>query len=158
MRGRLINPFIAVLGQLDTASTTYVPLRREPTISYDPVTGARTSGRAETEARCVCQVETGTFELQQMSPTGNVPLSNMTLVFHYEDLAGAGLIGPNNRPKINVGDRLKQILNVDDESVASDFARSPLYITEATPSGFGFGGRVNLLVCRISDRPQGQRQ
>ncbi len=153
MRGRIICPFVAVLAQLDTKSTTYDPLFREPRVSIDTA-GQRTRERAETEKRCRCQVETGTFELQQMTAAGNAALSSLTLVFHFSDLDDAGLVGDDNRALINVNDRLLQLLRADDGGVEADFSKVPPYITEATPSGFGFGGRVNLLVCRLSDRPQ----
>lgn len=91
-----------------------------------------------------------------MTGTGNAPVSTLTLVFHYEDLEEAGLIGEDNRPIVHVNDRLVRIVNDDDGATASEF-RMPVYITEATPSGFGFGGRVNLLVCRLGDRAQGRR-
>lgn len=159
MRGRIICPFVAELAQLDTELTTTDPLFREVRSTID-LAGKRTKTRAEKPAKCRCQVETGTFELQSMTTAGNAPASALTLVFHFQDLEEAGLVdAETNRAKIGVNDRLVKILNAEDEKVACDFARVPVYITEATPSGFGFGGRVELLVCRMGDRPQAaQRQ
>lgn len=158
VRGRVINRFTCVLAQLDTQSTTVNATRQEPGLSYDPITGARVKGRAEREIQVTCQVETGSFEALQMIATGNAPLSSMTLVMHYEDLIDAGLMGEDNRPLVNVNDRLVRLLSYETGETEADFGRSPLYITEATPSGFGFGGRVNLLVCRLGDRAQGKRE
>lgn len=168
MKGRILAPFVAVLAQLDTIATAantpgYDALFREPTTTID-VMGKRTKARKERLVECRCQVETGTYELQSMTPTGNAPLSQLTLVFHYEDLDAAGLIGDSNRPLVNVNDRLVKLLVDETGETATDFDKLPngqpavpVYITEATPSGYGFGGRVNLLVCRFGDRAQAQR-
>lgn len=156
MRGRILAPFLAELAQLDTQATTVNAVLQEPTVTYDPVTGARSGGRAEKLVRVRCQVETGTFQAQGMTPTGDIPRSSLTLVFHFEDLEAAGLIGPENRPMINVNDRLVRLLTEDGIEQQS-FVRSPVYVTEATPAGFGFGGFANLLVVRMGDRAQGVR-
>lgn len=156
MRGRILAPFLAELAQLDTQATTVNVTLQEPTVRIDPVTGARSTGRADKLTRARCQVETGTFQAQGMAPMGDMPRSSLTLVFHYQDLEEAGLIGPENRPMINVNDRLVRILTEDGVEQQS-FVRSPVYVTEATPAGFGFGGAVNLLVVRFGDRPQGVR-
>ena len=156
MRGRSIFKFVSVLAQLDTQLTAVDPLLREPTTTID-LAGVRTKGRKERIVQCRCQVETGTFEQQGMTPMGNAPASSLTLVFHYDDLGDAELIGPLNRPLINVNDRLVRIEDLDGE-VMVDYARAPVYVTEAAPAGVGFGGRVNLLVVRLGDRPQAVRQ
>jgi hypothetical protein len=168
MRGRIISPFVAVIGQLDTAAAAaespgYDAIFREPETSID-VTGKRSKARRERVIQCRCQVETGTYELQQMTPMGNAPASSLTLVFHYCDLEEAELLVAGNRPTIKVNDRLIKLLVAETGDVATDFDKLPngatavpVYVTEATPSGYGFGGRVNLLVCRLGDRPQAQR-
>lgn len=156
MRGRIINPFVAVLGQLDTQTTTTSGLMREPAVSIDTA-GKRTVSRGERLVQCQCQVETGTYEAQTMTGTGNDPGSSLTLVFHYDDLEEAGLLGEQNRPLVQVNDRLVRLVRGEDGETASEFDRVPVYVTEATPSGFGFGGRVNLLVCRLSEQPQAKR-
>lgn len=156
MRGRILAPFTAELAQLDSQATTVNAVLKEPTVRIDPVTGERTTGRAEKLTQVRCQVETGTFQAQDMAPTGDIPRSSLTLVMHFEDLEAAGLIGPENRPLINVNDRLVRILTEDGVEQQS-FVRSPVYVTEATPAGFGFGGAVNLLVVRFGDRAQGVR-
>ena len=156
MRGRILAPFTAELAQFDSQATTVNAALKEPTVRIDPVTGARTHGRAEKLTRARCQVETGTFQAQGMAPMVDIPRSSLTLVFHYEDLDTAGLIGPENRPMINVNDRLVRLLTEDGVEQQS-FVRSPVYVTEATPAGFGFGGAVNLLVVRFGDRAQGVR-
>lgn len=156
MRGRILAPFTAELAHFDSQATTVNPVLHEPTVTYDPITGARTTGRAEKLAQVRCQVETGTFQAQGMAPMGDIPRSSLTLVFHYQDLEEAGLIGPENRPLVNVNDRLVRILTEHGVEQQS-FARSPVFVTEVTPSGFGFGGAVNLLVVRFGDRAQGVR-
>lgn len=164
MRGRLLNVFLAELAQLDTAATAagppgYDPIFREPKVSYDDA-GTRSTGRREKAlVRLPCQVETGTFEALRMTPTGDAPRSQLTLVFHFRDLEQAGLVDADNRPTIRVNDRLNAIYDKAGAVVMQRFANPPgLFATEVTPSGFGFGGRVNLLVVRFGDRAQGRQE
>lgn len=163
MRGRLIFPFIAELARLDTEATAagspgYDDIFREPKVSYEPG-GVRVVGRKEKPLRMRCQVETGTFEALRMLPTGDSPRSQFTLVFHYADFEKAGLVDANNRTPIHVNDRLVAIYDKGGITKMSDFPNPPgVFATEVTPSGFGFGGRVNLLVVRFGDRVQGRQE
>jgi len=161
MKGRIVAPFLASIAQLNTAATAantpgYDSLFSEPDTTID-VLGNRATARQETIVQCRCQVESGTFERQQMTPMGNAPASQLVLVFHWSDLTDANLVGADNRPKLQVNDRLVQIIRIEDNVVMTDFSLVPVYITDATPSGYGFGGSVNLLICRFGDRPQAQR-
>lgn len=163
MRGRLINVFTAELAQLDTSATAagppgYDPVFKEPKVSYDS-TGRRESGRKEKLVRLPCQVETGTFETLRMTPTGNAPASQITLVFHFKDLEQCGLVDDKHRPTLRVNDRLSAILDRAGEIVQQAFPYPPgLFATEVTPSGFGFGGNVNLIVMRFGTRAQAKTE
>lgn len=158
VRGRIIFGFIVDLAQLDTQATAaagaYDHVFKEPVVTRDPQ-GRRVSGRKESTIRLPCQVETGTFQAQQMTPTANAPASKMTLVFHFRDLERLKLIdGATGQATIRVNDRVVQILTKDGR-IEQVFPNPPgLFVIEATPSGFGFGGRKELLVVRCGDRPQ----
>lgn len=158
MRGRIIFGFIVELAQLDTQATSnagaYDDIFREPKLTKD-AQGRRVSGRQEKLVQLPCQVETGTFQALQMTPIGNAPPSKMTLVFHFRDLEERDLVAADTgQALIRVNDRVTQILTRDGR-VEQTFPNPPgLFVIEATPSGFGFGGRKELLVVRCGDRPQ----
>jgi len=98
MRGKLINPFLAEIAQLDTVATAADPDDTGPATSgYDPdfketvvfgaLSGSRVDARRESAPiRVPCQVEVGTFEVLQQLAAGNSPNSRIVLVFHFRDL------------------------------------------------------------------------
>lgn len=160
-RGKLINPFLVDIAQIDTAAMAAGPgfnkLLNEPRVSYDPITGARDGGRREQIVRLRCQIETDTSERQRQTPGGNAPASAMVLILHFKDLERAGLVDPaTNRPTLRVNDRVVQILTLAG-AVSQVFPNPPgLYVLEVQPIGFGYGGKVNLLKVTTADRPQAQ--
>jgi len=164
MRGRLINPFLAEIGQLDTVATAADPDGAGPlTSGYDPdfketvvfsAAGARTDARREGPLiRVPCQVEVGALETMQQLASGNSPNSRVVLVFHLQDLERMGLVDPTSgEARLHVNDRLVAIHTIRGQLVQA--VRSPpgLFATEVQPQSFGLGLSRNLLLVTFEER------
>ena len=169
MRGRLINPFIAEIAQLDTLATEADPdgagvlLSGYDRVFAEPVklpSGA--SARVEkAPIRVLCQVEDQNFERQQQTTRGDAPDTNFTLVFHFNDLEAAGLVDlVTGEATIRKNDRLVAIRRARDESLIQsvDPERGGMYVVESTPASFGLsGGERNLLLVRFEERAKAVR-
>lgn len=165
MRGRLINPFIAELAQLDTVRTAADPDGPGPLASgYDadfketvvvpaPV-GRGVDARMEKDAiHLPCQVEVGTFEALQQLTAGNSPNSRVILVFHFQDLERMGLVDEGTGDAlVRVNDRLVAIRNMAGELVQAVRTPPGLYATEVQPQSFGLGLSRNLLLVTFEER------
>lgn len=167
MRGRLINPFVAEIAQLDIAATAADPDGAGVlTSGYDktfrePVKLVATGQRARVEKASIfvpCQVEVGVFETLQQLASGNAPDSRIVLVFHFRDLELASLVDAQGYAKLRPNDRLVSIRRKRDLTViqAIPKERGGLYITECQPQSFGLsGGERNLLLCTFEERARG---
>ena len=164
MRGRLIYKLVAELHRLDTAAMTmgappgYDPDFDEPTRSAP---GAAT--RRELAAIALpCQVEPADLDALMLGAAGDVPRTQLALVFHLHDLEASGLIeARTGRTVLRPGDRLGALR--DRGGALVDRFPSPpgLFLVEATPISYGLGllrPRSNLLHCTFHDRPQGIRR
>jgi len=170
MRGRLINPFVAVLALLDTPGTSADPDGtgpetsgydedfREPIVydDDDETTNERIDARSETEVRVPCQVETVNMDRLDMAASGNIPDGGMRLVMHFEDLERLGLVASDGGPLIKVGDRLVEIRKACGDTLEQPI-RTPMFATQVYPTSFGFAGRRNLLIAIFEDREKGAR-
>lgn len=169
MRGRLINPFIAEIAQLDTLATAADPDGGGAfTSGYDRVfaepvkLSSGASARVEkAPIRVLCQVEDQAFERQQQTARGDAPDTTYTLVFHFADLETAGLVDPTTgEATIRKNDRLVALRRARDESLiqAIDPEKGGMYVVEATPASFGLsGGERNLLLVRLEERAKAVR-
>ncbi|TBR17485.1 MAG: hypothetical protein EPO57_09130 [Chitinophagaceae bacterium] len=169
MRGRLINPFVAELAQLDTVATATDPDMGGPlTSGYDDVfkeVVKLTSGASARKEKPVifvpCQVEVGTFEALAQLAQGNAPQSRVVLVFHFQDLELMGLVeGGTGDALIRVNDRLVSIRRYRDNALVQAVKSSSggLFATESQPQSFGLcGGERNLLIVSFDEREQGLR-
>ncbi len=161
MRGRLIAPRVVEIAQIDTQAMVegdpgVDPIFKEPRIAYD-ANGVRTTGRREKCTRLHAQVETGTFDRQRMTATGNAPAAQLTLVFLMEELEELGLVDDDGKSTLRVNDRLVAIYDRAGERALQTFPFPPgIFVTELPPAAFGFGDSVNLLVARFGDRAQGK--
>jgi hypothetical protein len=160
-------PFAAELARLDTAGMAagpppgYDPDFDEPILVDTDGDGVGVPLRRELPPiRVRCQVEPQLLEDQVQTAGGNVPRSRMGLVFHYRELERRGLVDETSgEALIRPGDRLVAIYDVRGQLVQA--MRTPLYVTEARPIGFGLSSRRplrNLLLCVLEDRPQGSRR
>jgi hypothetical protein len=172
MRGRLINPFLAEIAQLDPGATAADPDGPGPLESgYDPdfketamVPGASWRGRDARKEKpplqIPCQVEVATFgELQELL-TGMSPRSHLILVFHFRDLEAMGLVEPaTGGALLRVNDRLVSIRDYHTGEVVQTVRTPPgLYVTEAQPQSFGLGlGQRNLLLATFNERALGPK-
>ncbi len=171
MRGRLINPFLAEIAQLDTVATADDPDGHGPLSSgYDPdfketvlVPGGGWRGhdarREKPLIRLPCQIEVQSFgELQELL-TGMSPRSHLVLVFHFQDLEQMGLVDPGSGDALlRVDDRLVAIRDYHTGDVVQAVRTPPgLYITEVQPQSFGLGLRRNLLFAVFNERALGAK-
>jgi hypothetical protein len=171
MRGRLVNPFLADLAQLDTVATAADPDGSGAlTSGYDadfqetvriasPTGRGHDARREKTLARVPCQVEVQSFgELTEVL-TGNSPRAHLVLVFHYRDLERLGLVEPSTGDaRLRIGDRLVAIRDYQTGEVVQAIRTPPgLYLTEAQPQSFGLGLRRNLLLATFNERALGAR-
>jgi hypothetical protein len=165
MRGRLINPFLAEIAQLDTLATAADPDGAGPGVSgYDPdfkemvifgaPAGERIDARKEKPPIHVpCQVEVGAFEALQQLAAGNSPNSRIVLVFHFRDLERMGLVDmATGEALLRINDRLVAIHRMDGVLVQAVRTPPGLYATEVQPQSFGLGLSRNLLLVTFDER------
>lgn len=165
MRGRLINPFLAELAQLDTVASAADPDGAGPALSgYDPdfketvvlagPGGERVDARKEKPPiRVPCQVEIGVFEALQQLAAGNSPNSRVVLVFHFRDLEQMGLVdATTGEALLRTNDRLVAIHTMRGELVQAIRTPPGLYATEVQPQSFGLGLSRNLLLVTFDER------
>jgi hypothetical protein len=171
MRGRLINPFLAEIAQLDTVATAADPDGAGPlTSGYDPdfketvlVPGTEWRGRdarrEKTFIRVPCQIEVATFgELQELL-TGMSPRSHLVLVFHFQDLEQMNLVdGGTGEALLRVDDRLVAIRDYHTGDLVQAVRTPPgLYIDEVRPQSFAIGLKRNLLFAVLNERALGPK-
>lgn len=165
MRGRLINPFLAEIAQLDTVSTDADPDGLGPlTSGYDDdfketavvalPSGKRADARKEKPLlRIPCQVEVSTFETLVQLASGASPTSRVALVFHFRDLESMALVDAHTgEALLRVNDRLVGIYTMHGELVQAIRTPPGLYATEVQPQSFGLGLLRNLLLVTFQER------
>lgn len=168
MRGRLINPFLISLAQIDTAAIAADPDSggsltsgydkdfREPVVRT--VGGVRTAGRKEkTPIDVRCQIEPAVWDALTQVAAGNMPNAQLVLAVHFRDLEAAGMVDANGAATIRVNDRL---VSIKDElgNVIQTIPDPPgLFITQVMPTSFGLGRARNLLIVTFEDREHGTR-
>lgn len=170
MRGRLIDPFLVELAQLDTAATAEDPDDTGPLESgYDddfkePVVitdtgGDRVSARKEKAAiKIPAQVELGYMNTDVIRPVlgGDSPDTKTIVVFHFADLERLGLVdAATGEAMIRKGDRLVAIYRMNGTLVQTIRTPPGLYATSVAPSSFGIGLDRNLLLVTFEEREQG---
>ena len=163
MRGRLINPFVAEIAQLNTAATEgasgYDADFKETAMVPDAGWRGHDARREKSAIRVPCQVEVQTFgELQELL-TGMSPRSHLVLVFHFQDLEAMGLVEPTTGDAtLRVNDRLVSLRDYHTGEVVQAVRTPPgLYITEVQPQSFGLGLRRNLLLATFNERALGPK-
>lgn len=173
MRGRLINPFKALVARIDTVASAadpdgagpltsgYDPIFREPiqrTLDVDEVRLAK-----ELEPILVpCQVEfDDQFEAQGQQSAGNDTNSKVRCIFHFSDLESMGLVDATTKDAMfNINDRLISIHDYHTEELVQRAGLGTgFFCTEVRPVSFGLsGGSRNLLVCVYQTRDSSFKQ
>ncbi len=160
MRGRLINPFLAKIAQLDTVATATAGGYDDDFDDVKKNTDGTTKRVDKTPILVPCQVEVGVFEALMQVAAGDLPKTEMHIVFHFADLEEMGLVDADTgQALIRVDDKLISIHRFADGSLIElvNPKAGGLYITEAQPQSFGLsGGERNLLVCTLDQRDQGK--
>lgn len=168
-RGRLMNPFLIELAQLDLAGTAADPDGAGPATSgYDPVfretvltptsNGIGQSTRKETTILIPGQFGNPQSMAQLMeAQNGNLSPVEFEILFHFRDIERLNLIeAATGSALIKVGDRLNAIRKCCDSSLIQMIPNPPgAFITKAMPT-FGLHNSRNLLICTFRSRDPGQ--
>lgn len=148
----VLQKTIAVIYPLDVTGTRahdpvgpdtsgYDEILREP-IVYNDVGGSRVDSRQELPPiRIPCQVENMTDEQLKEEVSGDVPVSNMILIFHRADLERLSLLDSNRNVIIKKGDRVSSFerYGAPIGTVVKTLTEPGLYIHEMRSRSFGFG-------------------
>ncbi len=156
MRGRLIFKFLAEIYRLDTSTSA---TNYDDDFKESVKTDTQCIRNKHPPIRIPCQVEDKLFEEMQLLASGHVPRTRVDLVFHFRDLERLELIDDAGQARIRIGDRLSAIYDVTGSLVQQ--MRSPLYVTEARPIGFGLdllNPSRNLLLVTFEPRASGTRR
>jgi len=158
-RGRLIQPFLVSIERIDTAATEaadgYDPVFKTVKPQYDADGKLVTPVRYLPAVQVRAQVEHSSSKAQQQTSTGDAPRSRYQLVIHFLELERRGLLDESKNPMFRVNDRFTAIHRLSGE--LEQAIDPPLAVTEVQTSAFGIGGRRNLCVLVVEDRPRGVR-
>lgn len=171
MRGRLINPFVIELAQLDTAEMDLDPDGsagpltsgfdddfREPVVLLREDVTDDTTGvalRKETLIRVPCQIEPRSFQQLQQLLAGASPNTAIEVIFHFRDLEKLCLVDPDSgEALVRNNDRLCAIFGCQGELVQTIRNPPGLFATQVRPT-FGLGRSRNLLIATFEEREQG---
>lgn len=169
MRGRLYEPFLAEIFQLDVVATSADPDAAgklttgmdddfKTVATYTDTQGKRREARKEKAPVLIpCQIEINSFDTLQMMPTGVDANARVVLVMHYRTLEAMGLIDMGTGEcAIRISDRLATIRDQCLNIVHVIRMPAGLYVTAVVPS-FGIGTRPDLLLVTFEERVQGTR-
>jgi len=154
MRGRLINPFLATIARLDTASTAAAAsgvgfdedFLEPKLVAPQSGSGRGTSTRQEITTVLPCQVVPEKEEEQRVSPSGATPQTRIRLLFHMRDLERASLVDAHGMPLLRVNDRLVDLRERHTGALVQEFPTGrELYATEIRSRGYGIGRKRNLV-------------
>jgi len=156
-RGRLVHPFLVEMFQLDLEGmdeeSGLDPDYHEPTLSSTPDGRGELKRRELPPIRIPAQIEPDSFNRQTMRELGDVKAGVFGVCFHFADLEQMGLVDlETGIAKIHPSDRMGAIYEMDGKLVQQFPAPPGMYVTEATPTGFGLGGKRNLLLVRLQSR------
>ncbi len=165
MSGRLIFPVRATLYRVDPAATAaapgYDPDFAEPRLVDTDDDGIGDVDRAELPpVTLLCQVEPEAQERLSMTAAGDVPKSELTLVFHTRQLVARGLYDRvSGRLDLRPGDRLAALHSLAGTALWVPREGRSLYLTEAKLAGWGLGRtpKANLVLATFEDRPAARR-
>ena len=147
-RGRLIHPFDVEMYRLDLAAMAAAGKLDE---DYREVKGARIE---MLPVLIPAQIEPDAFQRQMRKELGDVKAGVFGLTFHFADLEDLGLVdAATGIALIRPNDRMGAIYESGGGPLVQQFPDPPgMYVEEATPSGFGLGGKRNLLIVRLMSR------
>lgn len=156
-RGRLIFPFLVEMFQLDLQDmgegASLDPDYEEP-ILVPTEDGKGEPDRREMPAiRIPGQIEPDSFNRQTMRELGDTKAGVFAVTFHFQDLEQRRLVDMETGiAMIRPGDRMGAVYDMGG-TLVQQFPDPPgMYVTEATPTGFGLGGKRNLLLVRLQSR------
>ena len=164
MRGRLIFPYRVVVARVDPAAIEaagpggangFDDVWRAPILE----TIGDTSGPVRRELDPItfeAQVEPGIFADLRRLMAGFAPEGDLTITAFMSDFEDAGLVGADGAPSLRPGDRVVRFEDRDGSIVLEIDDPPGLYIENTNPESWGFTGahRANLVIIRLTDRPQ----
>ena len=156
-RGRLIHPFQVEMYQLDLEGMDEESVLDEdygePTLASTPDGRGELNRKELPPIRIPAQIEPDSFQRQMMRELGDVKAGVFAVCFHFADLERMGLVDiETGIAKIRPSDRMGAIYEMGG-TLAQQFPNPPgMFVTEATPTEFGLGGKRNLLLVRMQSR------
>ncbi len=108
----------------------------------------------------LCQVEPEAQERLAMTAAGDVPRSEVTLVFHTRQLAARGVYDRSTGTlDLRPGDRLAALRSLVGTALWIPREGRGMYLTEAKLAGWGLGrtAQANLVLATFEDRPVARR-
>jgi hypothetical protein len=165
MSGRLIFPITATLCRIDPTATALVPGFdtdfAEPRLVDTDGDGVADVERAELPPiDLLCQVEPKAQERLAMTAAGDVPRTEVTLVFHTRQLAARGLYDRSTGTlDLRPGDRLAALRSLTGVALWVPREGRGMYLTEAKLAGWGLGRtpQANLVLATFEDRAAARR-
>ncbi|MBE7449172.1 MAG: hypothetical protein HS111_09820 [Kofleriaceae bacterium] len=165
MSGRLIFPVRATLCRVDPGATAVAP-GFDPDFAEPRLVDTDGDGVADVERvelppiDLLCQVEPKAQEHLAMTAAGDVPRSELTLVFHTRELAARGVYDRSTGTlDLRPGDRLAALRSLAGIALWVPREGRGLYLTEAKLAGWGLGRtpQANLVLATFVDRPAARR-
>jgi hypothetical protein len=156
MRGRLIQPFVAVIYRLDPVATAavvgggYSRAFREPVRVPDGTQLGTPSRREQLPIRLRCQIDRTNFDGASLLRAGYQPEHQLQLALHWPELEARGLIDAQGNPLLFPGDRVAAIETIAG-AVEATFPNPPgLWVRSCERAGHGLAAfgvpRTNLLI------------
>lgn len=123
------------------------------------VNGKRKLERKESPSFFVpSQIESPTFEALVQMSAGNIPNTEMTLVWARKDVESLGLIVPDTGEcLVRVNDRIVSIRDRCGHLVQKIREPQGLFVTQVRPT-WGLAGQRDLFLISLADREQGVHQ
>lgn len=114
----------------------------------DGTQGGTTRLREHEPVIVVCQVDRNNWGMRKMSPGGYEEQRKIVFTLERKRLSANGLIDDRGAPKINIGDRVSELLDMSGNLVESFDDGNGLWIHHVGRAGHGlkaFGNRTNRL-------------
>ncbi len=147
-RGRLIFPFFVDIARIDYDATGVSP-------GFDEDFKEPKGDSAEQPLlRLKAQIVPKPKATEQLSEglSGNSPMTEFQLAFHFKELEAKSLLDTDGMPLIRINDRLDGIYHLNG-SLVQRFRNPPgVFATHVDPSAIGLGLGRNLLIVTFRSR------
>lgn len=155
----LITAYTIIIGHIVPDEMVFNDVLKEPVYSDPNGDGVGEDARVETQVQLTGQLSTAEWERLRMALGGDAPVTEITIIFDYEELFNLGYVDPDTQEMaiLRPGDRLISvsdemgltIIRFPDDPAERD-GRPQLRVQQARPSGFMVS--QNLVVATFSQR------